>query len=299
MVAPQELDHPRGAVVEVRGKSVRVATVPISSARSAVRAARQARRRERRTRPRGARAAASMSPAASSRSIPRAVRCTAQLDRDGAARYSTESTISRERLGNWRRYSARSAFSLATRSRVLVRAAGRLVQPPRLQDVEVGGVDARHAGRDLVAEVGVGLPLDGALGDRLDDRRGVRDQHLLRALYVVLPAHPAGVHDVDLDRVALEQLQEAVALVVVVHREERVGARDAQELALLVLAAGRGAGGLAEHEEGRGLRALQLGHRRDHVLVAVQDQQEVGRSMSAASAASMSENENTARPFLV
>ena len=64
---------------------------------------------------------------------------------------------------------------------------------------------------------------------------------------------PAGVHQVDVDRVSPQQFEEAVALKVVRQREERVGAGHAQRLAGLVLAARARALGLAEHEVGSGL----------------------------------------------
>ena len=89
-------------------------------------------------------------------------------------------------------------------------------------------------------------------------------------------ADSPGVHEVDLERVLLEQLEEAVALEVVRHREERVRPRHAEELAGLVRAARARPLRLAEHEEGRCLRPLELGDCRDDVLVPVQDQQEVG-----------------------
>ena len=58
-----------------------------------------------------------------------------------------------------------------------------------------------------------------------------------------------------------EQLQHAVALEPVGEREERVRAGHAQELALLGGAAGRRAGGLAEHEVRGGLLLVQLAPR--------------------------------------
>src|SRR3712207_8430174 len=48
-----------------------------------------------------------------------------------------------------------------------------LVDPARLQHVDVLCLDSRHVARDEVAEVRIALPRDRALGDRLDDRRGV------------------------------------------------------------------------------------------------------------------------------
>ena len=136
-------------------------------------------------------------------------------------------------------------------------------------------VDARHRCGDHVAEVGILAPLDRPLGDALHDRGRVLDPHLLRALVLLGAADAAGVHQIDLERMLLEQLEEAVALQVVRHREERVRARHAQELARLVGAARARALRLAEHEVGRCARPLELGDCRDHVLVAVQDEQEV------------------------
>src|SRR5690349_7951816 len=82
---------------------------------------------------------------------------------------------------------------------VLVGTTLILVQPSWLKDLRL--VDPRHRGGDEVAEVGILLPLDRALGDALDDRRRVLDPHLPRALVVLRPADAAGVHHVDLERV--------------------------------------------------------------------------------------------------
>src|SRR5881396_3104157 len=76
-------------------------------------------------------------------------------------------------------------------------------------------------------------------------------------------------------RVFMKQLEEAVALEIVRHREERVRAGNAQELARLLGAARARSLGLAEHEEGRCLRPIELRDGGDDVLVPVQDQQEV------------------------
>ena len=62
-----------------------------------------------------------------------------------------------------------------------------------------------------------------------------------------------------------------------VAREERVGAGNSQEPSLLVLAAGRCAGCLAEHEVSGGVFPVQPGYPRDDVLVLVKDQQELRR----------------------
>ena len=151
----------------------------------------------------------------------------------------------------------------------------------------------------MVAEVGVALPLDRALGDPLDDRRRVLDPHLLRALVVLGAADAPGVQHEDLERVLREQLEEAVALLLVRIGKNGFVPGHAQELAGLVGSAGRRARGLAEHEEGRCLRPFELGDGRDDVLVAVQDQQEVRPSISSAEAASITSNGKVARPFLV
>ena len=156
---------------------------------------------------------------------------------------------------------------------VLVQPAGALVQLPGLQHLVV--VDARHRGRDEIAEVGIALPLDRPVGDALDDRRRVLDSHLLRPLVLVAPADAPGVEDVDLERMLLEQLEEAVPLQVVRHREEGIRARDAQRLAGLVGPACSGSFRLPEHEEGRCLRPFELRDCGDDVVVLVQDQQKV------------------------
>src|SRR5919106_6367151 len=142
---------------------------------------------------------------------------------------------------------------------VLVEAALRLVELARAQHRLVLALDAGNAAGDLVAEVRIGLPLDRPLGDALDDRGGVLDPHLARALLRLRPAHAARAHEVDAERVLGEQLEEAVALQVVREREERVRARDAEELALLGGAPGGRPGRLPEHEEGRCLRPFELG----------------------------------------
>src|SRR5207249_12252131 len=66
-------------------------------------------------------------------------------------------------------------------------------------------------------------------------------------------SHPARVQQEHLDGMGRQQLEDAVALEPVRQGEERVGPRHPQELALLGLASGRGAGGLAEHEVRGGL----------------------------------------------
>src|SRR5436309_3553125 len=71
------------------------------------------------------------------------------------------------------------------------------------------------------------------------------------------------------------QLQDAVALQPVRHREERIRSGNAKELAFLRGAAGGGPGRLSEHEVRRGLLLIQPGDRRDDVLVPVEDEQVV------------------------
>src|SRR6266568_449155 len=124
---------------------------------------------------------------------------------------------------------------------MLARPALPGVEPPRLEDLDV--VSAGDRGRHLVAEIGVLGPLDAALDDALHDRGGAGNRYLLGTGVVVAAADAPGVQHERLDLVAAKQLEHPVAHVGHVAREERVGAGDAQELALLVLAAGRGAGG--------------------------------------------------------
>src|SRR6266567_6346192 len=114
---------------------------------------------------------------------------------------------------------------------VLARPALPGVEPPRLEDLEV--VHAGYRGRHLVAEIGVRGPLDGALDDALHDRGGVGNRYLLGTRVVVAAADAPGVQHERLDLVAVQQLEHPVAHVGHVTREERVGAGDAQELALL------------------------------------------------------------------
>ena len=73
-----------------------------------------------------------------------------------------------------------------------------------------------------------------------------------------------------------------------------------QELALLGGAAGRRAGGLAEHEERGRLLLVQLRDRGDDVLVAVQDQQVVdGPDVARVLVRQQVCISKTARPFFV
>ena len=101
------------------------------------------------------------------------------------------------------------------------------------------------------------------------------NSNVLASLVLGGPAHAAGVEDEDLEREPVEQLHETVPLHLVKRREERVGPRNPQELSHLVLAAGGGPLGLAEHEIGGGLGAGEAGHRRDDILVPVQNEQRV------------------------
>src|SRR6476619_7193883 len=247
--------------VRWRCTSVRLATVPIRSPR-AVRS---------RSGPssvsRSANSAAkwafepSTSPALSVVSNVRATRCTSSLTETSATRRTLDhlphglDDLGRQ-AGEGLEVCGPLGLEAGDAVGVLGLAPLRRVEPARLEDVDVGVVDPRDPPGDAVAEVGIGLPLDRPLGDPLHDGRGVRDQHLLGALVAVAAADAAGVQDVDVDRVQREQLEEAIPLEVVREREERVRARDAQELALLVRAARRRARGLAQHEERRGLRAL-------------------------------------------
>src|SRR5205823_13445951 len=91
-----------------------------------------------------------------------------------------------------------------------------LVEPPlplvqRLRLEIIGVVELGDFGGHEVAEVGVALPLDRPLRDRLHDRRGVLDADLLRALVLVGAADPPRVHELDLHRARLHQLGHPVA----------------------------------------------------------------------------------------
>src|SRR5713101_4087138 len=140
---------------------------------------------------------------------------------------------------------------------VLVRPALPDVKLPRLQDLDV--IYAGYRGRHLVAEIGIFGPLDGALDDALHDRGGVGNRYLLGTWVVITAADAPGVQHERLNLVVVEQLEHPVAHVGHIAREERVGARHAQELALLVLASGGRARRLAEHEIGRRLVTVEPG----------------------------------------
>ncbi len=73
------------------------------------------------------------------------------------------------------------------------------------------------------------------------------------------------------------QLEEAVALLLVAQREEGVGTRHAQSLAHLVPAACRRPLRFAEHEVGGRVLGIQPRHTRNDVVVAVENQQDIGR----------------------
>src|SRR6478672_4291698 len=220
-----------------RWKSVRFATVPISSVRSVrVSSGRSSSSRSAKSwesRP----AVESGWCAFTAASSPRAVRCTASFTGTSSATSGVladrlhdcagKARVLRQELGAL-------ALQPLDPARVLLGPALLGVEQSRLQDVPIGGLDARHLRGDLVTEVGVRLPLDRALGDALHDGGRVRDAHLQRALVRLGAADPARVQQVHGDRIAGQQLEEAVALEVVAHREERVRAGDAQELALLV-----------------------------------------------------------------
>src|ERR1700694_1148302 len=92
----------------------------------------------------------------------------------------------------------------------LVGATLPLVELARLEDLRV--VDTRKRHRDLVSEVRIPLPLDGAFGDGLHDCARVRDGYLLAALIVVGAADASGVEQVDLEVAAVHELQESIPL---------------------------------------------------------------------------------------
>ena len=71
------------------------------------------------------------------------------------------------------------------------------------------------------------------------------------------------------------QLEEPVALLLVPERKERVRPRHPERLAHLVLAAGRGALGLPQHEIGGRVFRVEFRHPRDDGFVPVQDQQDI------------------------
>ena len=73
------------------------------------------------------------------------------------------------------------------------------------------------------------------------------------------------------------QLEEAIPLLLVPEREKRIGPGHPQRLPHLVLATGRGALGLAEHEISRRVRRVEPGDAGDDVVVAVENQEDVGR----------------------
>src|SRR3954470_9008882 len=226
-------------------------------------------------------------PCERSRSAIQRAACASPSDADGRSMDASVSTTSRssaDRVDNLvgeRRVLLQVLDTLGLERlhdlRVVVRAALRLVELLGTQEGRVGVLDAGHLRGDLVAEVRVLGPLDRALGDALDDRRRVLDADLLGSLALVGAADASRVHEVDVEPVLAHQLEEAVALVVVVVGPERVRAGDAQELAGLLGAACRGALRLAEHEVGRRLLGIQLRDRGDDVLVAVEDEEEVGR----------------------
>src|SRR5205807_82489 len=158
---------------------------------------------------------------------------------------------------------------------VLVGPPRPLIQAAGLEYLDV--VDARDTFRDFVTEVGVIRPGDGAFGDRFDDCTRVLDGDLLAARGPFATADAPGVHEIDLERTRAVQLEEAIALLFVPKREERVGPGDPQRFAHLVLATGRRALGFAEHEVGGGMRGIEPGNPGDDVVIAVEDQQDVGR----------------------
>ena len=84
-------------------------------------------------------------------------------------------------------------------------------------------------------------------------------------------ADAAGVHQEDLERVLLEQLEEAVALQVVRRGKNGFVPGTRRNLPASAAPPARGALRLAEHEVGRRLRPLELRDGRDDVLVPVQD----------------------------
>ena len=158
---------------------------------------------------------------------------------------------------------------------VLVDPPHPLVQLAGLEDLDVR--NARDAFRYLIAEVRIFRPGDGAFGDRFDDCARVLDGDFLAALGPVTTADAPGVHEIDLEGTRLVQLEEAIALLLVPKGEERIGPGDSERLSHLVLATGRGALRLAEHEVGRRVRRVEPGDARNDVVVAVENQQHIGR----------------------
>ena len=210
---------------------MRLATVPISSA--ALGALEQRSQLVvalgevgARSRPAGGSASCAFTAA----SRPRAVRCTASLTgrRRPSRRESSRPTPRSRATGSGTATGTRPARALScvTRSAYSSDRPCSAYSRRGCRMSRSVGVDAGHPRGHLVAEVGVDLPLDRALGDALDDRRGVRDAHLLRALVASSAADPAGVHaGRPRSGFAASSSRKRLPWWSWLHREERVRAR--------------------------------------------------------------------------
>ena len=141
-------------------------------------------------------------------------------------------------------------------------------------------IDPGDIGRDLVAEVRISFPLDGPFGDSLDDSTRMRDPHLLGPVISSRSSDATGVHQIDIHRVLVKKLEEAVSLLGVKKGEKGIGAGDPEGLARLILAAGAGALGLPQHEIGGRDLGRELCHRGNDVFVSIEDEKKVRISIT-------------------
>src|SRR5205823_12430458 len=86
---------------------------------------------------------------------------------------------------------------------VLLGSLRSLIQASGLQDL--GVTDVGDGDRHLVAEVRIGLPADGALGDRLHRSPGVLDLDLLGAWPIGPASDTAGVEEEDLEAARIQE----------------------------------------------------------------------------------------------
>src|SRR6266536_2090880 len=84
-------------------------------------------------------------------------------------------------------YVVRSAVSYEVCVTKSVATKHRAIKPSFRVEI-VGVVETRDFRGDEIAEVRIALPLDGPLGDGLDDGRGMLNLHFLRALVLLVAA---------------------------------------------------------------------------------------------------------------
>src|SRR5215471_2493122 len=103
------------------------------------------------------------------------------------------------------------------------------------------------------------------------------DSNLSGLLVLVTSANAPCIHQEYLHVGGFQQLPETIALLGMLEGKERIRSRNSQEFAGFGCAPGGSAAGFAQHEVSGGLMTVELSDTGYDVVIAIQDQEEIGR----------------------